>query len=615
MVPRCHLALAGLWLLVLVGRIEAVETLPLDQVRPGMEGEGLTVFSGEALEPFKVHILGVLRNFGPKQNLILARLEGGPLAETGVIAGMSGSPVYVEGKLVGAVAYSFPFSKEPIAGITPIEEMIAATESGAPRRKMRAMALALEPQSFRKFEALSPPQPPPIAIQGTSLTGQELLAPYLGRLLAPIATPASLHGFTREGFDLVAPLLRRLGLEPLLGGAVTPVTQATAAGSTGSNAREIRPGDAIGVGLVSGDFDISAVGTVTHVDPATGNVYAFGHPMFNLGPIEYPMTRATIHLVLPNLQSSFKLASTGDVVGTWLQDRIAGIRGVRGTKPKMIPLAVTVASSRGQERTYALQMVNDELFSPVLTFVSLVSVLQATEREFGTHTVKVSASISVAGERRVNIEDVFADEQPALAASAMVAAPLSFLMTNDFKALDVREVKVALEASETPQTSTLVRAWLDRSRASSGASVPLNLLLRSHRGEENLKKVDVEIPANLGEGKLQVLVADATTVSTMERREMGERFTPRNLDQLIRAINGLRKNNRLYVRLTRNEPGAIVRGEYLSSLPPSVLNVLSADRSSGSYIPIQNSTLWESELLIDQSVSGSRVLEIEVKNP
>ena len=614
MVPRRHLALAGLWLLVSSGLVEAVETLPLEQVRPGMEGEGLTVFSGETLEPFKVHILGVLRNFGPKQNLILARLEGGPLAETGVIAGMSGSPVYVEGKLIGAVAYSFPFSKEPIAGITPIEEMIAATESGAPRRKMRAMALTLEPQSLRKFEALSPPQPPPIPIQGTSLTGQERLAPYLGRLLAPIATPASLHGFTREGFDLVAPLLRRLGLEPLLGGAVALVTQ-TAAAPTGSNARELRPGDAVGVGLVSGDFDISAVGTVTHVDPATGNVYAFGHPMFNLGPIEYPMTRATIHLILPNLQSSFKMASTGEVVGTWLQDRIAGIRGVRGTKPKMIPLAVTVATSRGQERTYQLQMVNDELFSPVLSFVSLVSVLQATEREFGTHTVKVSASINVAGERRVNIEDVFADEQAALAASAMVAAPLSFLMTNDFKALDIREVKVALEASETPQTSTLVRAWLDRSRASPGASVPLNLLLRSYRGEENLKKVDVEIPANLGEGKLQLLVADATTVSTLERREMGERFTPRNLDQLIRAINGLRKNNRLYVRLTRSEPGAIVRGEYLSALPPSVLNVLSADRSSGSYIPIQNSTLWESELLIDQSVTGSRVLEIEVKNP
>jgi hypothetical protein len=613
---RRRLALAGFLLLgfVSAGQASAAETLPVDRVQPGMVGEGLTVFSGDKLEPFKVHVLGVLRNFGPKQNLILARLEGGPLAETGVIAGMSGSPVYIEGKLVGAVAYSFPFSKEPIAGITPIEEMIAATESGAPRRSLRAMSLPLDPKSLLSFEAVAPPRAAPVPIQGTSLLGREQLSPYLGRVLAPIATPASLHGFTREGFDAVAPLLRQFGLEPLLGGSVMPST-AQIETTPGAGAREIRPGDAIGVGLVAGDFDISAVGTVTHVDAANGNVYAFGHPMFNLGPIEYPMTRATVHVVIPNLQSSFKLASTGEVVGTWLQDRIAAIRGVRGTKPRMIPLSVTVTTSRGQERSYQLQLVNDELFSPVLTFVSLISVLQATEREFGTHTVKVSAWISVAGERRVNIEDVFAEQQPAISASAMVAAPLSFLMTNDFKALEIREVKVALDASETPQTSTLVRAWLDRSRVSRGSSVPLNLLLRSYRGEENLKKVDVEIPENIGEGKLQLLVADASTVTSLERREMGDRFTPRNLDQLIRAINGLRKNNRLYVRLTRNEPGAIVRGEYMSSLPPSVLNVLQADRSSSGYIPIQNSTLWESELTIDQSVSGSRVLELEVKNP
>jgi hypothetical protein len=492
--------------------------------------------------------------------------------------------------------------------------MIAATESGAPRRSLRAMSLPLDPKSLLSFEAVAPPRAAPVPIQGTSLLGREQLSPYLGRVLAPIATPASLHGFTREGFDAVAPLLRQFGLEPLLGGGVMPST-AQLETTPGAGSREIRPGDAIGVGLVAGDFDISAVGTVTHVDPANGNVYAFGHPMFNLGPIEYPMTRATVHVVIPNLQSSFKLASTGEVVGTWLQDRIAAIRGVRGTKPRMIPLSVTVTTSRGQERSYQLQLVNDELFSPVLTFVSLISVLQATEREFGTHTVKVSAWISVAGERRVNIEDVFAEEQPAISASAMVAAPLSFLMTNDFKALEIREVKVALDASETPQTSTLVRAWLDRSRVSPGSSVPLNLLLRSYRGVENLKKVDVEIPENIGEGKLQLLVADASTVTSLERREMGDRFTPRNLDQLIRAINGLRKNNRLYVRLTRNEPGAIVRGEYMSSLPPSVLNVLQADRSSSGYIPIQNSTLWESELTIDQSVSGSRVLELEVKNP
>ena len=590
----------------------AVELIRLEDIRPGMTGEGVTVFAGERLETFKVEILGVLRNFGPQQNMILARLAGGPLAETGIIAGMSGSPVYIGGKLAGAVAYGFPFSKEPIAGITPIEEMIAATATPVARRKVGALHFPLTPEKLESALSIERPIP----IQGTSLVAAEGLSPYLGRELSPIATPVALHGFTRDSYEIVAPLLKKIGLTPVLGGGrAAAFVQTAGAASASETPREIRPGDAIGVGLVSGDLDVSAVGTVTHVDNLTGSVYAFGHPMFNLGPIEYPMTRATVHVVIPSVQSSFKLASAGEVVGTWVQDRNVAIRGVRGTRPKMIPLGVEVTTSRGQSKTYQLQIVNDELFSPVLTFVSLISILQATEREFGAQMLKLNASIQVAGERPVVIEDVFSSDQPAISASAMVAAPLQFLMTNDFKAVDVRDVKVAIEASENPQTSTLVRAWLERSRVAPGSTVPLKVLLRSYRGEEQLKTLDVEIPKNLPEGKVRLLVADAGTISNLEQREIGNRFVPRNLDQLIRAINSLRKNNRLYVRLTRGERGAIVRGEYLSSLPPSVLSVLEADKSTDGYIPIHNATLWESELVADCSVVGSRVLELEVKIP
>ncbi len=592
-----------------------IETLALDAIEPGMEGEGRTVFVSEKVESFKVTILGVLRNYGPNQSMILARLKGGPLAEAGVIAGMSGSPVYVNGKLIGAVAYSFPFSKEPIAGITPIDEMIEATAGAAPRRRAARLEFPLTPE---RLEAVAPPGLRPVAIQGTSLSGVDSLRPYLGKLLSPIATPASFHGFLPEAFELVAPLLRKLGMEPLLSGAMVPAFQSVSGtvASTGPDRDlTVKPGDAVAVGLIKGDLDISAIGTVTHVDPATGSVYAFGLPLYNLGPIEYPMSRATVHLVLPSLYSSFKMASAGPTVGTWLQDRNSGIKGTLGAKPRMIPLTVDVQTSRGHERSYKLQIVNDELFSPVLTYVSLISILQSTERQFGSQTVKVSAWISMADKRRVNIEDVFADEQPALQASAMAAAPLSFLMTNDFEKVKVEAVKVLIEATETPQTARLIRAWLDTDQVAPGGTVPLKLLLRSYRGEEILKTVTVDIPANVGEGKLKLLVADATTLSALERRESRNRFEPRNIDQLIRAHNALRKNNRLYLKLTRSDrEGAIVAGEYLSSLPPSVLTVLEADRSSASYIPISSSTLWEHEVVTDYSLSGARVLEITVGN-
>ncbi len=586
----------------------AVETIPIDQIRPGMVGEGRTVFSGERIESFKVTILGVLRNYGPNQNMILAELEGGPLAHTGIIAGMSGSPVYVEGKLIGAVAYAFPFAKDPIAGITPFQEMVDATATPSVRRAGAALEFPLTAEALG---AAVPAKALPVPVQGVSLSGVDRLQPYLGKLIAPIATPVSLVGFPPESFELVAPLLRQLGVEPLMAGA--PVTGGTGAQSEGKPDKQVQPGDAIGVGLVTGDLQMAATGTVTHVDPESNTVYAFGHPLFNLGPIEYPMTRSEVHLVLPSLMNSFKMASSGATIGTWIQDRATGIKGTAGVRPRMVPMKVEVRTSRGQDKSYSIEIVNDELFSPVLAFASLVSILQSTERQFGSQTVKVSAWVETMDDRRINIEDVFADQQAAVLASAMVASPLAFLLTNDFQDVSLRDIRVEVEASEQPQTAKLVRAWLETDEVVPGGTVVLKLLLRSYRGDEILESVDVTVPPHIRSGSLRLMVADAETLSSVERREARQGFVPKDLDQLIRAINSLRKNNRLYVRLSRTDAaGAIVAGEYLTSLPPSVMGVLEADDSSSGFTPLGTSTFWEHEIKTDYSVSGARILNLQV---
>ncbi len=597
-----------------VARGTPVETLPVSDIQPGMVGEGRTVFEGNHIVTFKVTILGILRNFGPNRNMILAELEGGPLAHTGVIAGMSGSPVYINGKLIGAIAYAFPFAKDPIAGITPIQEMIDATATPARRRSVAALSFPLTPD--RLAEAI-PPRLRPVPLQGTSLSGVNNLEPYLGRMLAPIATPASVHGLSAETFEVVAPYLRQLGIEPLMAGAMTPrpsqPSQIEAPVPLPAERASLEPGDTIGVGLVTGDLDISLTGTVTHTDPLTGAVYAFGHPLFNLGPIEYPMRRSTVHLVLPSLMNSFKMTSSGDTIGTWTQDRATAIKGVLNARPRMIPMSVVVKTSRGQEKAYQLEMVDDELFSPLLAFTSLVAILQATERQFGSQTVKVSAWLSTADDRNISIEDVFADQQAAVNASAMVAAPMAFLMTNDFQDVVVENIQVEVQAFERLQTARLVRAWLDTNEVAPGGTLRLKVLLRSYRGDEVLDTVEVTVPENVGQGRLSLVVADAATVSSMERREARQAFQPRDLDQLIRAINSLRKNNRLYVRLSRaDRSGAIVSGEYLPSLPPSVMNILQADDSTSGFTPLRSSTILEQEVVTDFSVSGSRVLTVKV---
>jgi hypothetical protein len=327
------------------------------------------------------------------------------------------------------------------------------------------------------------------------------------------------------------------------------------------------------------------------------------------------MTRSDVQVVLPSLMSSTKMASSGETVGTWVQDRATAIKGVLSVRPRMVPMRVSVQTSRGQERSYHLEIVSDELFSPVLAYASLISILQSTERQFGSQTVKVSAWVETTSDRRINIEDVFADQQAAVSASAMVAAPLAFLLTNDFERVTLREIRVQVEASEQPQTARLLRAWLSTDEAAPGGKVALKLLLRSYRGEEILESVEVEIPPYVRSGSLRLLVADAETLSSVERREARQEFVPKDMDQLVRAINSLRRNNRLYVRLSRvNASGAIVAGEYLTSLPPSVINVLEDDDSSSGFTPISSSTFWEHEIVTDYSVTGSRVLPLEVKS-
>ena len=585
-----------------------IPSLPVDAIEPGMVGEGRTVFSGDEIESFKVTILGVMRNVGPRSSMILAELEGGPLAHTGVIAGMSGSPVYIDGKLIGAVAFAFPFAKDPIAGITPIDEMVQATDTNGVRRASAPLEF---PLTSEKLAAVAPTRLGPVAVQGVAMTGVEQLGPHLGRKLTPIMMPASFVGFPAEAVEAIAPLLRPLGLEPLMGGAAAPASGQTEPASLADDPLE--PGDSVGVGLVTGDLSISAAGTVTHVDAESGTVYAFGHPLFNLGPISYPMMRSNVHLVLPSVMNSFKMASSYETIGTWVQDRATAIKGTLGPRPRMIPMEVTLETSRGQERKYELELIDDELFSPVLAYSSLIAILQGSERAFGSQTVRLSAWLDT-DNGNINVEDVFTRQQPAIAASAMVAAPMSFLMSNDFEDVTIKGIRVEVEATEAPASARIVRAWLDREKLAPGETASLKVLMKTYRGDEVLETVDVPIPASAPSGRLSLIVADASTVSALERREARDSFVPRDMSQLIRAINSLRKNSRVYVRLTRADgSGAIVAGEYLSSLPPSVMGILQSDQSSPSFTKLRNTTLWEHEIATDYDVAGAHSLTLQVE--
>lgn len=606
---RCAAALA-LAVLCWIPLPATTSLMTVDEIRPGMTGVGRTVFQGTELQDFKVHILGVLRNVqGPRRDLILARLEGGPLADTGVAQGMSGSPVYVDGRLIGAVSYSVgAFSKEAIAGITPIAEMKDATQM--PRRASPAKARLDLPITREGLSAalsavyarLAPFASRPADVQSIGLPST--VGGQIGAMLRPIATPLVLSGFEPSAVDLLAGPFRDAGFVPVVSGGSHDAGLPAVTGP-------LREGDAVGVSLIGGDLEMGATGTITHIDG--DRIYAFGHPFYNLGPTEFPMTRAYVYTMLPSLMSSFKISSMGEIIGTMQQDRATAIAGLLGKGPALIPMTVTLQSDRAAApRTMKFKLVNDQLFTPLLAYVTMFNTLGSYERQFGSATFTVKSRARVKGHGDLTVEDVFTGDNPIIGASMAVAGPLTMLLANDLERISLEGLEIAITSAEEPRSATIERVWLDDVRPRAGRTIPLKVLTRSYRGEETISTVPIEIPANAS-GELSILVTDGRQLNTIEQRELRRSLQPQSIAQMMRLLNDTRRNNRIYVRLLSGTPGAVVHGEALPALPPSVLAVFESDRNGGSFTPIRSAPLGEWEVPMDAAVTGSRLLTIDIE--
>jgi hypothetical protein len=424
-------------------------------------------------------------------------------------------------------------------------------------------------------------------------------------MLRPIAVPMIASGFDAAVFDSISPALSAAGFVPMSS------PQSPGAGISAANTRPLQPGDAVGVGLLTGDFELGATGTVTHVDG--DRVYAFGHPLYNLGPTQFPMTRAEVQVVLPSLMASSKLASFGEVVGTVQQDRATAIAGRLGPAPSMIPVTITLNSDRGPSRTFNFGVVRDFTFTPLLTYLSVANVLTSYERGAGPASFAIRGSASIRSEGDLVFEDIFSGDQPAGGASAYIAGPLTALLKNSGETVDVEKIVLTIDASEQQRSARIERVWLDTTRPRAGQDAIVNVALRSARGQEIIRQVPIQIPANLT-GSLQLTVADAARTTLDDRRDTRGADLQR-VSQMMRAFNRARRNNRLYVRLTSPDSGAIVNGEPMAGLPPSVLAVMESDRNSGTVGSLRTMTRGEWELALDFAVTGTRQLTLSLDQP
>ena len=608
---------AGLALavLMLVPLPAATARMPVDEIEAGMQGTGVTVFDGTAREQFDVHVLGVLTNvLGPRRSLVVARLEGGPLARTGVIQGMSGSPVYIDDRLVGAVSYALgSFSREAIAGITPIEEMAAtdATPMRAARRWPARPPEAREVTHDVLVDVVASAFPPaePFARRPGDVQGAGLAAVDAGRfgaLLRPIATPLILSGFTPQIHDLWAAALDA-SFVPTVGAA------AGRAFSRQDDAPPLAPGDPVGASLIQGDLAMAGTGTVTLVEE--GRVYAFGHPFYNLGRAQLPMTRARVTALLPSLAISSRLASIGPVLGTFDQDRSTGIFGSLGPGPELIPvsLSITAADRRLRER-FEFSIIDDPLFTPILTLTGVLNTFLSWTRDVApasTYEVTGTATLG-GGHGDVTFGNVFTGPSAALGAALSATTPLMSLLGNPFEPVEVERIDVTIGTHERPRTATLERVQVDAARIRPGEAVPVRIVARTLEGDPLENTVRVTVPRDAS-GPLRLLVADALTLDRRETQIGRQPHQARSLPQLIRALNAGRQRDRLYVQLLASRPGAVVRGQARTALPPSVLAVLDGDRAGGDVTRLREATLGEWEVPIGYVTSGSRLLTLLVE--
>ena len=429
-----------------------------------------------------------------------------------------------------------------------------------------------------------------------------LEAGRLGTLLRPITTPVVLNGFAPEVHQLWTTAFAGAGFSTAIGGGAQTLSS--------EEAGSLEPGDAVGAVLIRGDLTMAATGTVTMVDD--GRVYAFGHPFYNLGPVSFPMTRATVTTLLPSLAISSKIAAIGEVVGTLDQDRSTGIFGRLGAGPEMIPVRLNLsAPTRDLSETFQFEIINDQLFSPLLTYTGVLSTFFSWTRELGVATYSVSGTTRIRGHSSLEFEDVFSGQGAFVGAAGAVAAPLTTLLTNDIAPVVVESIEMDITSVEEPRTAEIERVWVERSRIRPGDVVPLHVLSRSYRGAELIETIDLEIPANAS-GRLEVQVSDALQARLREMQTRS-RPVPDSVEQMIGTLNRTWRNNRLYVTLTSAQPGAVVRGAAMPSLPPSVLAVLESDRSGSGLRRLRHATLGTWEIQTDYAISGSRTLSVAVE--
>ncbi len=589
------LASALLPVSVLQAQTTSQPTIPVSQIHTGMRGVAYTVFEGIKPEPMDVEVLGILHNVnGPRGDVILVRLHGQKVDYTGVVAGMSGSPVYFDGKLAGAIAFRIgEFSKEPIAGVTPIADML---EINALDQSPMEEAAAAKPSISSVAGKTAAPGDG--ASVGASVQDFQ-------DYLKPIDAPLVFNGFSEDAVRAFAPQFASAGIIPVMG-----------AGSVSDDKQPepLVPGSAVSAVLVRGDMDIAATCTVTYIDPQ--RLLACGHPLLQFGSVDLPMNKAEVLATLPSPLNAFKIVNTTEPAGAFVQDRHTGILGLFNKQPDMIPVTLTIHGG-SSTKDFHYEVLNNPRLSPVAIMATVFNALHGVN-EYGEEiTYRLNGSLDIKGFPEVALKNMFTPEesgQPAAMEAALsLGERFGQIYDNPYSAPAVEGVKLDFDLIRERRWARLESARTDVTEVRPGDEITVETVLAPYRGERSVRQIPVKIPTSASKGTLRILVTDGDTLDRMSH--MNQAFARKlDLASTIAVLNKEHANNRIYVSLLEADPEARVADKVMPTLPLSIMNVMDGMRGNQEMIVSGESNVDETATPpLDYVVSGAELLTVTVK--
>lgn len=591
------LVCAGLFYVSLASSLaaqNAVSTMALSDIRPGMKGQGRTVFKGSKIERFDFEVLGVQRGTTPGRSVILVKASGGPLHDTGILRGMSGSPCYIDGKLIGAISSGWSFQKEPLGGVTPIGEMLEQLQDIPDTSAFRTPLI---------LPKMDPPKLLKSAIQGKMIPLSQLLGSGSHDLCLPI-TGTELVSEARAFWN--GSPLRFEGSASLASGQPL-MAKSAISGESGEAASPIEPGGMAVVSLVQGDMDLSSAGTITYISGK--RILLFGHALFNMGNVDLPLWSASVVGHVASLESSFKLAHPVAPIGALRLDRSTGVAGILGAEARMVPLRIGLNLGGKRNLNFRFDIMDNPLMTPNLAATVLAQTLATHLRAAGFQSLSLQGNIKLAGQQPIQLEYMVADAN-ASRLSSYLGAITQAVTLNPFERSTIEGISINVKAEERLDRTQIAGVKVLKSRVRRGDVLPVLVTLQNFQGVRETATFNLNVHSSARPGKATLLVGDGGSLLAADPDEKAVEIS--SLGDMVRLLNGSLRNNHAYSLLVQAQMGIGLRGARIEDVPPSVSSLLGSD---GDNITnrLQRRIIGKAVLPLEREVTGMLSLELEIE--